>query len=135
MNSRAGNWRRRGWITITTTWDTSPEYYGEIITTRTYEERLATLDNVRNAGMKVCCGGIVGMGETEQDRIGLLLQLANLPEHPESVPINRLVRVQGTPFADLDELDAFRLYPHHRGGPHSDAALPRAPVGGARGHE
>lgn len=87
--------------------DTSPEYYGEIITTRTYADRLTTLDNVRAAGMKVCSGGIVGMGEGEQDRIGLLLQLANMPVHPESVPINMLVRVEGTPLESLDDLDPF----------------------------
>ena len=87
--------------------DTSPEYYGEIITTRTYEDRLNTLDNVRQAGMKVCAGGIVGMGEGEKDRAGLLMQLANLPHHPESVPINMLVRVEGTPLADEVDLDPF----------------------------
>lgn len=87
--------------------DTSPEYYGEIITTRTYEDRLTTLENVRNAGMNVCCGGIVGMGEEEGDRIGLLLQLANLAQQPESVPINQLVRVEGTPLAEQAELDPF----------------------------
>ncbi len=91
--------------------DTSPEYYGEIITTRTYQDRLQTLDNVRKAGMKVCCGGIVGMGEEENDRAGLLQQLANMPEHPESVPINMLVKVDGTPLeneADLDPFDFIR---------------------------
>ena len=77
--------------------DTSPEYYGEVITTRTYQDRLDTLAHVRDAGMKVCCGGIVGMGETRKDRAGLLVQLANLPEHPESVPINNLVQAEGTP--------------------------------------
>ena len=77
--------------------DTSPDYYGEIITTRTYQDRLDTLAQVRSAGMKVCCGGIVGMGETREDRAGLLVQLANLPQHPESVPINNLVQVEGTP--------------------------------------
>lgn len=87
--------------------DTSPEYYGEIITTRTYQDRLNTLANVREAGMKVCCGGIVGMGEGEQDRVGLLMTLANLPEHPESVPINMLVKVEGTPLADAPDLDPF----------------------------
>lgn len=87
--------------------DTSPEYYGEIITTRTYQDRLTTLSNVRAAGMKVCCGGIVGMGEELEDRAGLLLQLANMPEHPESVPINMLVKVQGTPLAAEGDLDAF----------------------------
>ncbi|WP_374962071.1 biotin synthase BioB [Spongiibacter tropicus] len=91
--------------------DTSPEYYGEIITTRTYGDRLNTLSNVRDAGIKVCSGGIVGMGESVKDRAGLLLQLANLPEHPESVPINMLVRVEGTPLeaeADLDPFDFIR---------------------------
>jgi len=87
--------------------DTSPEYYGDIITTRTYQDRLNTLGNVRSAGMKVCAGGIVGMGEGEQDRIGLLIQLANMPEHPESVPINMLVKVEGTPLENLDDLDPF----------------------------
>ncbi len=87
--------------------DTSPEYYGEIITTRTYQDRLNTLSNVRNAGMKVCSGGIVGMGEGENDRVGLLIQLANMPAHPESVPINMLVKVEGTPFEKLDDLDPF----------------------------
>jgi biotin synthase len=87
--------------------DTSPEFYGDIITTRTYDDRLNTLQNVRDAGMKVCSGGIVGMGEGEQDRVGLLIQLANMPAHPESVPINMLVRVEGTPFENLDDLDAF----------------------------
>lgn len=85
--------------------DTSPEYYGEIITTRSYQERLDTLENVRNAGINVCCGGIVGMGEDETDRAGLLATLANLPQHPESVPINLLVRVAGTPLAEAEEVD------------------------------
>ena len=80
--------------------DTSPEYYGSIISTRTYEDRLRTLGHVRRAGMTVCCGGIVGMGESTEDRIGLLIQLANQNPHPESVPINMLVRVKGTPLAD-----------------------------------
>lgn len=87
--------------------DTSPEFYGEIITTRTYQDRLETLDNVRRAGMKVCSGGIVGMGEKSSDRAGLLQQLANMPQHPESVPINMLVRVEGTPLAEQAELDPF----------------------------
>lgn len=89
--------------------DTSPEYYGEIITTRTYQDRLETLDHVRDAGMKVCSGGIVGMGEQTGDRAGLLLQLANLPQHPESVPINMLVRVEGTPLQDEEDLDPFEF--------------------------
>lgn len=87
--------------------DTSPEYYGDIITTRTYQDRLDTLDNVRHAGMKVCCGGIMGMGEDESDRVGLLLQLANMPQHPESVPINMLVAVEGTPLEQQEALDPF----------------------------
>lgn len=87
--------------------DTSPEYYGEIITTRTYQDRLETLGHVREAGMKVCSGGIVGMGESARDRAGLLQQLANLPEHPESVPINMLVKVEGTPLAEEADLDPF----------------------------
>jgi biotin synthase len=85
--------------------DTSPEYYGEIISTRTYQDRLKTLENVRAAGMTVCCGGIVGMGEGPKDRIGLLVQLANQELHPESVPINMLVKVEGTPLAKEDQVD------------------------------
>ncbi len=87
--------------------DTSEEFYGEIITTRTYQDRLDTLSHVRGAGIKVCCGGIVGMGESVSDRAGLLMQLANLAEHPESVPINMLVRVPGTPLEAETELDPF----------------------------
>ncbi len=85
--------------------DTSPEYYREIITTRTYQQRLDTLENVRDENINVCCGGIVGMGETDKDRIGLLQQLANLPEHPQSVPINLLVQVENTPLFGTDALD------------------------------
>ena len=91
--------------------DTSPEFYGEIITTRTYQDRLDTLGAVRDVGLKVCCGGIVGMGESSTDRASLLLTLANLPEHPESVPINQLVKVAGTPLqgaADVDPFDFVR---------------------------
>ena len=87
--------------------DTSAEFYGEIIHTRTYQQRLDTLAAVRAAGLKVCCGGIIGMGESPADRAQLLRTLANLPEHPESVPINRLVKVAGTPLADAAEVDAF----------------------------
>jgi len=87
--------------------DTSPEYYGEIITTRTYQDRLDTLDAVRVAGLKVCCGGIVGMGESATDRAQLLRTLANLPEHPESVPINQLVQVPGTPLHGRAGVDPF----------------------------
>ena len=85
--------------------DTSPEYYGDIITTRTYQDRLDTLEHVRNSGMKVCSGGIVGMGETATDRAGMLQALANLPQHPDSVPINMLVRVEGTPLENQEDLD------------------------------
>lgn len=85
--------------------DTSPEFYGEIITTRTYAERLQTINAVRQAGITVCCGGILGMGESEEDRIGLLKQLSNLRPHPESVPINMLVRAAGTPLAQQESLD------------------------------
>jgi biotin synthase len=84
--------------------DTSPDYYGEIISTRAYQERLDTLAHVRGAGIHVCCGGIVGMGESEEDRAGLIAALASLPEHPESVPINALVRVAGTPLSDAQPL-------------------------------
>jgi biotin synthase len=89
--------------------DTSPEFYGEIITTRTYQDRLDTLDAVRAANLKVCCGGILGLDESPTDRAGLLLTLANLPEHPESVPINQLVKIEGTPLADSAPLDPFEF--------------------------
>ncbi|WP_347989266.1 biotin synthase BioB [Methylomonas sp. AM2-LC] len=85
--------------------DTSEDYYSEVITTRTYQDRLDTLARVRDAGINVCCGGIVGMGESAQDRAKLLQELANLPKHPESVPINMLVQVEGTPLFGLDALD------------------------------
>jgi biotin synthase len=85
--------------------DTSPEYYGAIITTRTYQDRLDTLGHVRDAGIHVCCGGIVGMGENAEDRVGMITTLANLPAHPESVPINLLVKVEGTPLVSADALD------------------------------
>ena len=84
--------------------DTSPEFYGNVITTRTYDDRLNTLARVRDAGIKVCCGGIVGLGEGAQDRSELLRTLANLPSHPESVPINLLVRVEGTPLAGAESV-------------------------------
>jgi biotin synthase len=89
--------------------DTSPEFYGDIITTRTYQDRLDTLAHVRNAGMHVCSGGIVGMGESANDRSGLLMQLANLPQQPESVPINMLVKVKGTPMDSLDDFEPFEF--------------------------
>lgn len=85
--------------------DTSPEFYGSIISTRTYQERLRTLEHVRQAGIQVCCGGILGMGESDEDRIGLLHRLATLEPHPESVPINMLVRARGTPLAEQAPLD------------------------------
>jgi biotin synthase len=85
--------------------DTSPEYYGAIITTRTYQDRLDTLGHVRDAGIRVCCGGIVGMGESAEDRIGMIATLASLPVHPESVPINMLVKVAGTPLAGGEAID------------------------------
>jgi len=89
--------------------DTSPEYYGEIITTRTYSDRLETLQNVRDSGMNICSGGIVGLGESQMDRIGLLMQLANLPMPPESVPINQLVACEGTPLEDQEVIDPFEF--------------------------
>ncbi|GHF22866.1 biotin synthase [Kordiimonas sediminis] len=89
--------------------DTSEEYYGEIITTRTYQDRLDTLERVRNNGINVCSGGIVGMGEKRQDRAGMLKTLANLPKHPESVPINMLVAIPGTPLEHVDKLDPFEF--------------------------
>jgi biotin synthase len=89
--------------------DTSPEYYGKIISTRSYEDRLRTLHHVRRAGISVCCGGIIGMGESAEDRVGLLHQLASLRPHPESVPVNLLVRVEGTPLAAAEEADPLDL--------------------------
>ena len=89
--------------------DTSPDYYGEIIHTREFADRLDTLEDIRAAGLKTCCGGIVGMGETREQRAGLLQALANLPEHPQSVPINQLVRVAGTPLENATELDPFEF--------------------------
>jgi biotin synthase len=89
--------------------DSAPDFYGNIITTRDYQDRLDTLARVRDAGVKVCCGGIVGMGESRLQRAGLVAQLANLEPYPESVPINHLVRVQGTPLADQEPLDPFEF--------------------------
>ncbi|HJV68563.1 biotin synthase BioB [Ideonella sp.] len=89
--------------------DTAPEAYGRIITTRDYQERLDTLEHVRNAGMSVCCGGIVGMGESRAERAGLIAQLANLDPYPESVPINELVQVEGTPLAGTEKIDPFEF--------------------------
>lgn len=89
--------------------DTSEAFYPEIISTRTYQDRLQTLQNVRDAGLKVCCGGILGMGETREDRVALLHTLATLPAHPESVPVNQLVRVPGTPLEGAEPLDTFEF--------------------------
>ncbi|RFA31177.1 biotin synthase BioB [Alkalilimnicola ehrlichii] len=89
--------------------DTSEEFYGDIITTRSYQDRLDTLERVRRSGMNVCCGGIVGMGEQRSDRASMLRTLANLPEHPQSVPINQLVAVEGTPLADAEAPDPFEF--------------------------
>ena len=89
--------------------DTSSEYYNEIITTRTYDDRLRTLDNVRKAGVSVCCGGIIGLGETHEDRIGMLHTLSTMPEHPESVPVNALVRVKGTPLENKPKVDVWDM--------------------------
>jgi len=89
--------------------DTDPEYYKEIISTRTYEERLDTLRHVRAKGMSICCGGIVGMGETRRHRAGLVAQLARMKPHPESVPINMLIKIEGTPMESLDDLDTFEF--------------------------
>ena len=103
--------------------DSSEEFYDRIISTRTYQDRLETLGHVREAGISVCCGGIVGMGETEDDRIGLLHTLATLPEPPESVPINALVAVEGTPLADRPRVDDLGHGPHDRHGPDPDAPV------------
>ncbi|MFO1372659.1 MAG: biotin synthase BioB [Candidatus Competibacteraceae bacterium] len=89
--------------------DTAPEFYEEIVTTHTYQDRLDTLQNVRGAGLKVCCGGIVGMGESRRERAGLIAQLANLDPQPESVPINNLVQIPGTPLADSELTDIFEF--------------------------
>ncbi|MCL7940838.1 biotin synthase BioB [Halomonas sp. ATCH28] len=104
-NDQAGRLAEAGLDYYNHNLDTSPEYYGEIITTRTYADRLETLGHVRQAGMKVCSGGILGMGEAPRDRAALLQQLARLEPHPESVPINMLVKVPGTPLEDVEDLD------------------------------
>ena len=89
--------------------DTSERHYAKIVSTRSYDDRLETLAHVREAGIKVCCGGILGLGETRSDRASLLVTLANLPAHPESVPINRLMRIEGTPMFTLEEVDALEF--------------------------
>lgn len=103
--SQAERLREAGCYAYNHNLDTSPEYYGEIISTRTYQDRLQTLENVRKSGMTVCCGGIVGMGEGVKDRLGLLVQLANQPVQPESVPLNMLVKVEGTPLSKEEQVD------------------------------
>lgn len=107
--SQAARLKEAGLTAYNHNLDTSPEFYGSIITTRVYDERLATLAAVRKAGITVCCGGILGMGEREDDRVGLLHQLATMKPHPESVPINMLVRVEGTPLASLPALDPLEM--------------------------
>src|SRR5690606_5676649 len=89
--------------------DTSPEFYGQITSTRTYQDRLDTLERVRNAGINVCCGGIVGLGESRRARAGLVAQLANMNPYPDSVPVNNLVKVEGTPLYDTPDLDPFEF--------------------------
>lgn len=108
-NKQAGRLAEAGLDYYNHNLDTSPDYYKQIITTRTYQDRLDTLGNVRDAGINVCCGGIVGMGETRVDRAKLLIELANMPQHPESVPINMLVRVEGTPLSIEEDLDIFEF--------------------------
>jgi biotin synthase len=108
-DEQAGKLKSAGLSAYNHNLDTSPEFYGSIITTRVYDDRLRTLAAVRQAGITVCCGGILGMGEREVDRIGLLHQLATLDPHPESVPINMLVRVAGTPMASVPPLDPLEM--------------------------
>jgi biotin synthase len=115
--------------------DTSESFYGEVITTRTYRDRLDTLQAVRNAGLNVCCGGILGMGETTRDRVQMLLTLATLDVHPESVPINQLVQVEGTPLHGLPALDPLELVRTIATGANPDAKGVRAPVRRAYRHE
>jgi biotin synthase len=107
--SQAERLARAGLYAYNHNLDTSPGFYEQIITTRHYGDRLQTLENVRKAGITVCCGGIIGMGESDEDRIGLLHQLATLRPHPESVPVNMLVRVSGTPLADAEAIDPLIL--------------------------
>ena len=106
-NDKAHSLREAGLDYYNHNLDTSPDFYDKIITTRTYQDRLDTLQHVRDAGMKICSGGIIGMGEKASDRVGLLVQLANLPQQPESVPINMLVKVKGTPLENVDDIDSF----------------------------
>ena len=106
---QAGKLAKAGLYAYNHNLDTSSEYYGEIIHTRTYDDRLQTLDNVRKAGVTVCCGGIIGLGESHEDRITMLHTLATMPEHPESVPINALVPIAGTPLAHNTKVDVWDL--------------------------
>lgn len=135
---QAGQLREAGLNYYNHNLDTDPEYYKEVISTRTYQERLDTLRHVRAKGMNICCGGIVGMGETRRHRAGLVVQLARMNPHPESVPINMLVKVEGTPVAEeeqfaetLDNFEFIRTIAVAR------ITMPasRAPVGRPRGHE
>ena len=106
---QAGRLKSAGLTAYNHNLDTSPEFYPKIITTRTYQERLDTLRHVQDAGLSVCCGGIVGMGESSRDRCAMLAQLGRLTPHPESLPVNLLVRTKGTPLADVDEFDPLEL--------------------------
>ena len=106
---QAGRLREAGLDYYNHNLDTSPEYYGEVVTTRTYQDRLDTLEHVRTVGMKTCCGGIVGMGEGRADRVGLLHALATLPEHPDSLPVNALVPIAGTPLAGSAPIDGIEF--------------------------
>ena len=121
--------------TTTTTSTPRRSIYGAIITTRTYQDRLDTLDAVRDAGINVCCGGIVGMGEGAEDRAGMIATLASLPVHPESVPINMLVQVEGTPLAGERQARSAGVRAHHRGRAHHHAEVGGAALRRPRGHE
>ena len=115
-------------ITTITTSTRRNASISEIITTRTFADRLETLANVREAGIKVCAGGILGMGETTDDRIAMLVTLANLPVPPESVPINMLIPIPGSKLGDAAPVDPDRIRPHHRTCPHPDAEIPCPPL-------
>ena len=123
LNRQAEKLAEAGLFAYNHNLDTSAEYYDEIITTRTYEDRLNTLGHVRKAGISVCCGGIIGLGETHKDRINMLYTLANLPEHPESVPINALVRVKGTPLENNPKVDIWEMVTNDRNGPDTNAQI------------
>ena len=107
--AQAGQLKQAGLDYYNHNLDTSPEHYPNVVTTRSFDDRLQTLAHVREAGLKICCGGIVGMGESRRDRAALIVALANLPQQPESVPVNRLVRIPGTPLADAPDLDDFEF--------------------------